>query len=396
MKILETISIEQDNVNDESVIIKNLYFETGDYVEKDSLLIDYETSKASHEIFSTESGYLEYLCELEDVVDVGDKIVNIYDEKVDEVQMSKKDGIENSPIFSKKAMAKLNELGLKMELFSEYDNVTESLVTEIYNKNKYYSEVQKLSPTKREEIKNLFNSDRATLISTVAKDINSRTLDLDIIYEHPELNNSLLPVIIEQVSRILDDDESMKLLNSFCEGDEVYVYKAINAGIALNFGDGLRVGVIKDANNSSLSEIEEALLGLIDKYIERKLSTEDISDATFTITDLTDQNIDSFIPLIKNKNSMMLGICGSKNGVQHISITFDHRVTDGLFASKLLNLLLDNLSEKYGGVIGEYSCVRCLQTFEDLIPENSLHGLVAIVNDDGSNGYICQICLAGY
>jgi pyruvate/2-oxoglutarate dehydrogenase complex dihydrolipoamide acyltransferase (E2) component len=343
MKVLETISIEQDNVNDESVIIKNIYFEPGDYVEQESLLLDYETSKASHEIVSSSSGYIQYLCDIDDIIDVGKAIVTISDEKVDESNIPTQDTLTRKAYFSKKAFEILNQLGLSESLFTEYERVTAADVEEVNKLRNDYSEITKLSPTKKEEIKNLFDPARATLVSTVAKYIDAQTLNLDILYDHSEFRSSILPIVIKEICGIIEAEKSMSVLNAFCDQDNIYLYKDMNAGIALNFGDGLRIGVIKQANKKSLTEIEDALLSLIDKYIERKLTVEDISDATFTITDLTDQNIDSFTPLIKNKNSMMIGICGERGGLQSISITFDHRVTDGLLASIFLNRVIDKI-----------------------------------------------------
>jgi pyruvate/2-oxoglutarate dehydrogenase complex dihydrolipoamide acyltransferase (E2) component len=395
MKILETISIEQDNVNDESVVIKNLYFESGDFVEPESLLLDYETSKASHEMVSSSSGYVQYLCDVEDIIDVGKVIIKISDEKVDELIIPTSDKVTQKSNFTKKALERMKQLGLSESMFAAFERVTTADIEELYALKKDYSDIIKLSPTKKEEIKNLFDPAKATLVSTVAKNINSKSLDLDILYDHSELTNSILPVIIKEISSIFEQDKSMNVFNAFFDEDKLYIYKDINAGIALNFGDGLRVGVIKHANKKSLAEIEESLLDLIDKYIERKLTSEDISDATFTVTDLTDQNINSFIPLIKNKNSMMIGICGEQGGIQSISATFDHRAADGLVASKFLNMLIDVILDTYSGVSEIYSCSRCMKTLEELAPGNNLQGLIAIVDENSKSGYICETCLDG-
>ena len=394
MKILETISLERDNVNDESVIIKNLYFETGDHVEKESLLLDYETSKASHEIFSSESGYVEYLYDIDAVANVGAEILRIHESPIEITAPEDQPAIAKEPMFSKKALAKIEELGINKELFKQYDKVTEALVLEKYESSKTYHQVLDISPTKKEEIKNLYNPKMATLISTVGKKIKSRVLDLDDLYKNSALENSLLPIIIEQLASILAE-ENTKIFNSYCEDDKIYVYKEVNAGIALNFGDGLRIGVIKNADKKSLTQIEDNLFKLIDKYIERKLTIEDISNATFTITDLTDQRVDSFTPLIKNQNSIMVGLCGQKNVEQLVSVTFDHRVTDGLAASQLLNLLYERMVSEYGSVLDEYSCSRCMKTLDEIGEGYNLAGLIQIVDKNGTNGYICETCLDG-
>jgi sugar O-acyltransferase (sialic acid O-acetyltransferase NeuD family) len=135
MKVLETISIEQDNVNDESVVIKNLYYESGDFVEKDSLLLDYETSKASHEIHSSCSGYVHYLCDFEDIISVGSSILKITNAKIDETVRKVSIDMPKTVNFSKKALEKIKKLGLSESLFSSLERVTAADVEEFSRQN---------------------------------------------------------------------------------------------------------------------------------------------------------------------------------------------------------------------------------------------------------------------
>ena len=51
MKIIEKIYVPKDNVNDEFVLIKNIYVKDNDEVDNNTLLMDYETSKANFELF---------------------------------------------------------------------------------------------------------------------------------------------------------------------------------------------------------------------------------------------------------------------------------------------------------------------------------------------------------
>ena len=52
MSVVEEIKIPQDNVNDSDVTISNIYVDQNCYVDKISLIIDYETSKANFEIIN--------------------------------------------------------------------------------------------------------------------------------------------------------------------------------------------------------------------------------------------------------------------------------------------------------------------------------------------------------
>ena len=80
MKILEKLHIPTDNVNDDEVIIKNIYVSNNDEVKEKTILLDYETSKANFEIESNVSGYVTILCEENDTVKVGQEIIVITDE----------------------------------------------------------------------------------------------------------------------------------------------------------------------------------------------------------------------------------------------------------------------------------------------------------------------------
>ena len=104
MKILEKLHIPTDNVNDDEVIIKNIYVSNNDEVTENTLLLDYETSKANFEIESNVSGYVTILCEENDTVKVGQVIIVITDEKEYQHKSVKKDSnIKINQTFSKKA-----------------------------------------------------------------------------------------------------------------------------------------------------------------------------------------------------------------------------------------------------------------------------------------------------
>ena len=165
-----------------------------------------------------------------------------------------------------------------------------------------------------------------------------------IFYSSNEFQGSLSLLLIKVISDLLSTAE-YEHLNSYVSQSKIYIYNEVNFGLALNLGDGLKVGIIKNANKLGIKEIENRIIELIDKYIDNKLGIEDVSGATITLTDLTDQKIDFFTPIILKDNSIMVGLSGYKQAEQMLTIAFDHRISDGLEISRFINNILKNMIE---------------------------------------------------
>jgi pyruvate dehydrogenase E2 component (dihydrolipoamide acetyltransferase) len=400
MKLIEKIVIPQDNVNDEVVVIQNLYYKNNDKIEKNDVLIDYETSKANFEIISNNSGFIKYSCIQDEEIKVGAVVAEIWSEKLNKSDLKKEFVISNEdlkPTFTKKAEKKIKKLGLKKSLFKNEKLVTEKLVNTITNKNLEKDKniiTRKLSRSKIAEISQLNDLERSPLVSVVSKRIDTKTLELESYYTNKEFYKSIGPMLIKTCSDLLNK-EDYKHLNGYYENESVILYESINFGVALNLGQGLKIGVIKDSNNKSLNKIEKDYIDLIDKYIDGKLAYNDISGSTVILTDLTENALEYFIPLLVKKTSIMLGLSGYKGGFQNITIAFDHRVTDGLEVSKFLNDTIKIMKKEYKNIIDEKSCYKCLITLDENkdLYEN---GFIAVVNSDGENKLICKNCLDGY
>ena len=89
--ILETIKTPQESVNDDSVVIVQLYVKNGDKVDKDQILAEIETSKANIDIHSQEEGYVKCLCEENQDVLIGEILFEIYSNKLNSNKAEPKD-----------------------------------------------------------------------------------------------------------------------------------------------------------------------------------------------------------------------------------------------------------------------------------------------------------------
>ena len=143
-------------------------------------------------------------------------------------------------------------------------------------------------------------------------------------------------------------------MNSFFYLGKRVTHKDINIGIAYDNGiNGLKVASINNTDSMDLNSIEEAISDLSIKYNENKLSLKEITSASLTITDLFASGVCNFHPLVNINNSVILGICGMKNGGFNLEVSFDHRISNGLEVSKFLSDLKYRLEARYGIVKNE-------------------------------------------
>jgi pyruvate dehydrogenase E2 component (dihydrolipoamide acetyltransferase) len=148
-------------------------------------------------------------------------------------------------------------------------------------------------------------------------------------------------------------------LNARLEGDQIVVAAEINVGVALDQDAGLIVPVLRAADRMSLQMVMKQLRELTNKAKEDKLRAEDVGGGTFTVTSLEGTVVDAFTPIINPPQAAILGVGrtrdvaafeGSevvKRQVVTLSLTFDHRVTDGAPAAKFLGRVAELLERPY-------------------------------------------------
>ncbi len=143
-------------------------------------------------------------------------------------------------------------------------------------------------------------------------------------------------------------------------GDAVIEHAHVNLGMAVASSTGLMVPVIADADQLSLTRLSEVTADLASRARARKLSLDEMSGATFTVTNLGMYGITHFTPIVNPPESAILGIgttkkelCLGEGGtvreesVLCLSLTIDHRIIDGaqgaVFAQQLTGLLEEPL-----------------------------------------------------
>jgi pyruvate dehydrogenase E2 component (dihydrolipoamide acetyltransferase) len=129
---------------------------------------------------------------------------------------------------------------------------------------------------------------------------------------------------------------------SFVDG-RVECYSRVNVGIAVTTDDALLVPVVADADRKTLGEISSETRLLADAARRRALRREDLSDATFTVSNLGMFGVTSFTAIIDPPQVAILAVGGLRADVMTVSLSCDHRVLYGADGARFLARLRDLL-----------------------------------------------------
>jgi pyruvate dehydrogenase E2 component (dihydrolipoamide acetyltransferase) len=134
--------------------------------------------------------------------------------------------------------------------------------------------------------------------------------------------------------------------NASLDGDQLVLKRYWHIGFAADTPNGLMVPVLKDADRKGILQISQELADLSARARSGKLSPQEMTGATFTISSLGGIGGTYFTPIINAPEVAILGVCRSKiepvwDGQQFkprlmlpLSLSWDHRVVDGASAAR--------------------------------------------------------------
>ena len=133
----------------------------------------------------------------------------------------------------------------------------------------------------------------------------------------------------------------------------------VHVGVAVDTDRGLLVPVIRDVDKKSVRELATALTDMAERARQRKLGLEEMKGGTFTITNLGAYRVDGFTPIVNPPETAILGVgrIADKPVVVEgrveprtmctLSLSFDHRVVDGVPAAAFMARLAELLERPY-------------------------------------------------
>jgi pyruvate dehydrogenase E2 component (dihydrolipoamide acetyltransferase) len=154
--------------------------------------------------------------------------------------------------------------------------------------------------------------------------------------------------------------EHPAVVAQWAEGQGLHQPAAVHVGVAVALEpEGLVVLVLQGAGTRSLRALATDLLALVDKARAGRLSPNEMQGGVFTITNLGAYRIDGFTPIINPPATAILGVgriadkpvvIDGKVEVRTLctlSLSFDHRVVDGVPAAAFLARLAELLERPY-------------------------------------------------
>ncbi len=152
-------------------------------------------------------------------------------------------------------------------------------------------------------------------------------------------------MILYAVARVLPNYPE---INANLVDNKFRKFKHANVGMAVDTDRGLLVPVIFGAEKLTLAEISAKTKEAAGKAREGKLTPDEMSGGSFTVSNLGSMGIESFTPVINPPQTAILGVCCTTNKLgadgkvypaMGLSLTFDHRAVDGAPAAKFLKEL---------------------------------------------------------
>jgi 2-oxoglutarate dehydrogenase E2 component (dihydrolipoamide succinyltransferase) len=165
------------------------------------------------------------------------------------------------------------------------------------------------------------------------------------------------PLFIEAIVRCI---KRFPLINSSVEGNNIIVKKDINIGMATALQSGnLIVPVIKNADQLNLVGLAKRVNGLADMARNNKLRPEDISDGTFTMTNVGTFGSLMGTPIINQPQVAIMAVGAIKKrpvvietphgdsiAIRHmmyLSMSYDHRIVDGSLGATFLTAVANEM-----------------------------------------------------
>ena len=419
---MQAVIAPHEIVNDESVLLLQWLVKDGEKVQPGHHLVTIETSKATMDIEAPVAGYVRFDIPKGTEVKVGGVLCYITDSPTDPIPQASapaaKPSVASSPTlssastrFSRQASTLMTQHGLTKDQFAGKGLVTAEDVLKLVNGHKQSEprssipiashvpiRIEELPRRKRIEGKYLMAGQNAAA-SLVTVICPTRGLKA-AAQMHPELQGGPLPLVLHEAARLL---RKYPIFNAFYEEGKVHFYESVNIGIAMDAEHGLKVPVLTNADRRSIAEIRMEVENFVLSYLDDTIPVQALADGTFTITDLSGEDVDSFLPLINQGQAAILGIGaeyfqpGQSHGLFNLMLAFDHRLTEGRTAAAFLKDLRDRLASYERALRGpdaEPQCARCLRTSSELAELNV--PLLLGIQQAGETSPICGNCILGW
>ena len=361
----------------------------GDWVNRDEVIAELESEKATFEINAEKAGILHTIAKENDTLKIGD-IVSTIDDKAEKPAAVPKDDVaekkdskklesitsskdskekketkaeeKSEPVINKDVKAtpvaaailadkkvdvkKVTPTGsngkiTKHDVLDALTNPGRAVGKELFGREE---RLEKMSNLRRTISRRLVEAKNSTAMLTTFNEVDmSAIMDLrskykEIFKKQHEVNLGFMSFFTKACCFALQE---WPAVNAGIDGDNIIYHDYCDISIAVSSPKGLVVPVIRNAESLSMADIEKEVVQLATKAKESKLTIEEMTGGTFTITNGGIFGSLMSTPIINIPQSAILGMhniverpVAVKGQVvikpmMYLAVSYDHRIIDG-------------------------------------------------------------------
>jgi len=340
----------------------------GDYVEKDQIIAELDSDKATLELPAEEGGVITLKVQEGDSVDVGQIVCLIDTSKEGEAKNNSEPESKEEPvrlkseepssttksdILSPAAKKIISENNIKIEdiegtgkdgRITKQDVIMARPSMGSLGDGKRDEKRTKLSLLRRKVAERLVSVKNDTAMLTTFNEVDmSAIFELRKKYKEKfkakhGVNLGFMSFFTRASVRALKE---FPAVNSMIDGDEMITYQYCDISIAVSGPKGLMVPVIRHAEKLSFKEIEVQVKALAERARDSKITVDEMTGGTFTISNGGVFGSMLSTPIINPPQSAILGMHNiverpiAVDGkvfirpVMYLALSYDHRIIDG-------------------------------------------------------------------
>ena len=376
-------------------VVSKWHKKEGDEIKEGDLLADIETDKATMEFESFQEGFLLYIGVQESESAPVDSILAILGQKNEDIsalldQKNKKSEKDNNELvnqeeganFSQESTLKqntttsdflndkkrlkisplakkiANEKGIDINMIQGSGDNGRIIKRDLENLDKNQAIVENIELTTNQPLSQM----RKTIASRLSESKFSAPhfylttkINVDSLIElrknlvtNLDTKISFNDIIIKAVAFSLSKHPN---INVSWGKESIIVNKEINIGVAIAIEDGLVVPVIKNTDQHNILDISKKIKDFVDKANNKKLTLDELTGNTFTVSNLGMFGIDEFTAIINPPDACILAIGSIQKtpivqgdeirigNIMKVTLSSDHRIVDGAQGAQFLKTL---------------------------------------------------------
>jgi pyruvate/2-oxoglutarate dehydrogenase complex dihydrolipoamide acyltransferase (E2) component len=401
------VVVERDSVNDDSVVLTKLLCTDGALVTKGQAVLEIETSKSATEIVAPDEGRLVLHAKVGDELPIGQVMFEIVSAAVSAVAADPGAVPRTAPVCADAAVLSFaarraaQARGISPDqlpqnawvISSDIDALTGVQSQSVAGLPGLPGRSEGLSKRKQTEIHKLLAGNAHGLTSTIGASLE--VTGNRLIRPAPIFRDSVADLVVFEGARLLR--RYPRLNGCWVSDKQIELYQDVNFGVSFDSGDNLKVLAIRRADTLSLSAVQQEYVRLLELYESgERIDTDLLTDATVTLSDLSNTGVSSMYPLLNGHQSLIVGVTRPHANHYEFFASFDHRVSEGLMVAQFLTDLQQRIASHFreAGSAG-LACSACSKPMAEELRLGG-RGLLNVTLANGSSGLLCRNCFSGY